>query len=536
MLSSLSLAGVILATSVASAVVALLILSAVQARRDPRPKLADLPAGMEPAIFLFDDHELVDATPSALRLLGPGGGGERERLNAYLAQHFPDAATGLASLAATGQLDLPGSTDGTLHLRAEQLSGMVRITISDPSEGQGVIVDSLSHRAQEDELRQLRDIAAAAPVLCWRQRPDGRIDWGNAAYLAALSKRRGVPLHELGWPFEPMMEVPDASLGTTSLDTARRVAMPALDGRGQSWFEVVSRPVHGGVVHFATPVDAAVKAEASLREFIQTLGKTFAHLTVGLAIFDRQRQLALFNPALLDLTGLDAQFLIGRPTLFTVLDKLREMRMIPEPKDYRGWRQQMADLERAAAAGFHQETWTLPTGQTYRVTGRPHPDGAVAFLFEDISAEVSLTRRFRAEIEMGQEIADHIAEAIAVFSPAGVLLQANAAYTRLWGIDPGATLGAVTIRDSVRHWQAMTLASPLWSDVRDFVLTLGPRAGGDGKAALKDGRVLTCRFVAMSGGSTLVGFSATTEAAGPKRPLKVRRASLLQRADETEDA
>lgn len=532
MLSSLGLAGVILATSVASAVVALLILSLVQARRDTRPRLPDMPAGMEPAIFLFEDRALVDATSSALRLLGPGSNGEWDRLEAYVAQHFPGAETGLDKLSALGRLDLAGGPDCALRLQAEFLSGLVRITITDPAaEGQGVIVDSLSHRAQEDELRQLRDISTATPILIWRQRADGCIDWANSAYLATLAQRRGVPVHDLGWPFDALLEMPEGPLAVTS-----RIAMPAPDGRAPSWFDVSSRPVHGGIAHFAVPVDATVKAEAGLREFVQTLGKTFAHLTVGLAIFDRQRQLALFNPALLDLTGLDPEFLIGRPTLFTVLDRLREMRMIPEHKNYRGWRQQMADLERAAAAGFHQETWTLPTGQTYRVTGRPHPDGAVAFLFEDISAEVSLTRRFRAEIEMGQEIADHMAEAIAVFSPAGILLQANAAYTRLWGIDPGATLGSVTIRDSVQHWQAMTRPTPLWPEVRDFVLTLGSRSAWNGRAETKDDRALTCRFVPMSGGATLVGFADPVDNPEPKRLLKVRRASLLTRTNEVEDA
>lgn len=532
MLTSMSLAGVILATSVASSVLALLIAAIAQGRRDTRPGLPEMPAGMEPAIFLFEDRMLVDATPSALRLLGPGSSGEWSRLESYLGQNFPGATAGLGNLSSLGQIELSGGPDGTLRLRAELLSGMARITIVDPeAEGQGVIVDGLSQRAQDDELRQLRAITAETPILIWRQRPDGCIDWANSAYLATVSQRRGVPVHELGWPIEALLEAPDGLLPSTS-----RVAMPSLDGRGQSWFELASRPVQGGTAHFATPIDATVKAEASLREFIQTLGKTFAHLTVGLAIFDRQRQLALFNPALLDLTGLDPQFLIGRPTLFTVLDRLREMRMIPEPKDYRGWRQQMADLERAAAAGFHQETWSLPTGQTYRVTGRPHPDGAVAFLFEDISAEVSLTRRFRAEIEMGQEITDQIAEAIAVFSPAGLLLRANSAYTRLWGVDPGASLGNVTIRDCVRHWQAMTRADPLWTEVRDFVLTLGPRNGWSAKAAFKDGRMLGCRLVPMSGGATLVGFADPADAAETRRPLKVRRASLLAQQDETEDA
>ena len=108
------------------------------------------------------------------------------------------------------------------------------------------------------------------------------------------------------------------------------------------------------------PADAAVRAERSLREFVQTLTKTFADLPIALAIFDRQRQLQLFNPALIDLTNLPTGFLTARPTLFDLLDKLRELRMVPEPKDFRSWRQQMSNLESAAATGHHVEEWSLP--------------------------------------------------------------------------------------------------------------------------------------------------------------------------------
>jgi len=51
------------------------------------------------------------------------------------------------------------------------------------------------------------------------------------------------------------------------------------------------------------------------RNFVQTLTKTFAQLSIGLAIFNRERQLVLFNPALIDLTALPADFLTGRPHL-----------------------------------------------------------------------------------------------------------------------------------------------------------------------------------------------------------------------------
>jgi hypothetical protein len=87
----------------------------------------------------------------------------------------------------------------------------------------------------------------------------------------------------------------------------------------------------------------------------------------------------LFNPALIDLTALPADFLSARPNLLSFFDRLRDHRMMPEPKNYGSWRHQMADLVAAAADGRYQETWSLPSGAVYSVSGQPHPDGAVAF-------------------------------------------------------------------------------------------------------------------------------------------------------------
>jgi PAS domain-containing protein len=65
-----------------------------------------------------------------------------------------------------------------------------------------------------------------------------------------------------------------------------------------------------------------VRAQQAQKNFVQTLTKTFVTLSIGLAIFDRNRQLMLFNPALIDLTALTADFLSTRPNLLTAFDKL----------------------------------------------------------------------------------------------------------------------------------------------------------------------------------------------------------------------
>ena len=69
------------------------------------------------------------------------------------------------------------------------------------------------------------------------------------------------------------------------------------------WYEISATGSDGGMVFYALPADRLAPAEATLRDFMQTLTKTFAQLPIGLAIFDSSRILQLFNPALLDLTG-----------------------------------------------------------------------------------------------------------------------------------------------------------------------------------------------------------------------------------------
>ena len=56
-------------------------------------------------------------------------------------------------------------------------------------------------------------------------------------------------------------------------------------------------------IFIALPIGPTIRAEQQLRDFMQTLTNTFSHLTTGLAVFDRDKRLALFNPALTDLTG-----------------------------------------------------------------------------------------------------------------------------------------------------------------------------------------------------------------------------------------
>ena len=494
-----------LALAVASFGTALLALW-VMGRLAPVPRVAwgPLHAGTERVVFLLEDETLVDATEQAEALLAgaPDALSDAHRVLAALAPRFPGLQDRLAALGEGESLSIP-SEGGDVRLTAEWRAGLTRIALSEDT-AEAPALDPWGSRALSEEAETLRRIVNGAPMLVWTEDPDGTVRWANAAYVDAVARRH--PGRALTWPLPRLFEGRPG--GADRLDPPRRLSVEFPDAEGPAWFECRAEEVGDGrTLVFAQPCDALVRAESTMREFVQTLTKTFAHLTTGLAVFDRERRLALFNPALTDLSGLEPQFLSGRPSLNEFLDGLRETQRMPEPRDYKSWRDRIAALESAAATGTHIETWSLPGGQTFRVTGRPHPDGAVAFLFEDISAEISLTRRFRSELELGQAVVDSLDEAIAVFSSTGALLMSNSAYDALWQVETGETLAEVSVSDATRDWARMCAPTPLWGDLRDFVHSRGERVDWSGEVWLRDGRRLLCRFSPLAGGATLVGFS-----------------------------
>ncbi len=466
-----------------------------------RPARSVFAGGMRPETsFVFDGEALIDASPEGRALLAaaPVRGPPWQRLMAFLAPRFPDLGKRIEALSTEGRIvmnaDHARSGQSPMTLLAEWRGGLTRITLSDPDvDGMMSLADPLTLRAIDEELRLLRGTVAQAPMPIWLETGEGEVIWANTVYMA-LARRMLGPEQDFAWPLPRLMKVK----GTE----AHRVRAGA-----NQWFEAHVRPADGGRMIYAQPIDGLVQAEATLRDFTQTLTKTFAHLPIGLAVFDKRRQLVLFNPALLDLTGLPADFLTLQPLLFDFLDRMRDRQMIPEPRDYVEWRQRIIDLEKAAASGLYMETWNLPGGQIYRVIARPHPDGALAMLFEDISTEMSRTRRFRADLELGQSVIDAMDEAVAVFSAAGHLVMSNAAYALLWSHDPAsAVTGEAGISDFAAHWRRMSAPSGVWSEAEDFVVRTEDRAERLCEARLLDGRLIGCRFVPLAGGATMIAF------------------------------
>lgn len=505
--------------AVLSAFGSLLVITGIRARK---PAVIDsvFHTNARETVFLFDGETLIDCTAGARAILATSHapGGSWEKLMAYFGPNFPDLADQLKRLPTEGVVSLfADDADGLpLLFTAEQRGGLTRIVIEDAESPRTVQKDPMIHRAMSKELGFLRNMLAHAPMVIWQERQDSQVIWANTAYILMADSLLPAG-QELTWPLPRIFDKLATAQGAER--QRQRVLFP---DQSEKWFDLYSHIDGDKRLVYALSADNVVMAEETLREFMQTLTKTFAHLPIGLAIFDRRRHLQLFNPALMDLTGLPPDFLSQRPSMKALLDAMRESQVVPEPKDYRGWRRRIVDLERGAASGVHEEVWNLPSGQTYRVIGRPHPNGALALMFEDISNEMSRTRRYRADLELGQAVIDAMDEAVAVFSESGNLVMTNAAYSELWGHDPTDALSTVSIRNLADYWKTVSAPTKLWAEIEDYVATVGDRESWKSDARLLDGRLIACRMHPLTGGATMIGFHVD-QGSSQRMELKTER-------------
>ncbi|MCQ0091477.1 PAS-domain containing protein [Roseovarius sp. M141] len=442
------------------------------------------PTGGNDAVFLFQDDHMFDHHSGALPDT-PNTSLAWPELRAWFEPRFAGLPQTLKHLTEDQGLSIRSCEDGdTAELRLLRTQHGTRVTLCDPPHS----CPGERHQmlAQRTRLIEETEVLHAAHYPIWKTSHDGTTLWQNAACRAA---------------FDP--DAQEVTIPEPDQNSVSRFSITPVNGGRPVWYEVHSAAYPSLVLHHAIDITKIVTAETMQKDFVQTLTKTFAYLTIGLAVFDRNRKLALFNPALVDLTSLPAHFLSAQPDLMAFFDNLRNRRVMPEPRSYATWRTQISNVIESAQGGLYQETWSLPNDVTYRVTGRPHPDGAVAFLFENISAEVMLARRFRAQLDLRQSALDCLPDAVMVIGADNVLAFCNAAATRLLGIDPDICFDDMTVPDLIGACAAVLPAPAVWRDIEASLRTRG-QSGGIHKTVPGHGHNHQCRLEPLPGGACMM--------------------------------
>lgn len=310
----------------------------------------------------------------------------------------------------------------------------------------------------------------------------------------------------------------------------RRISLPQEDGAVTVW----DITAHNGVT-IAQDAGRTLAAERAMTSFVETISRTFAHLKVGLLIFDAERRLTLFNPVVAGLCNEQAEWLALRPTLRELLDRMRRARTLPEQAEYAIWRRRLLTRVSGEFSQPFEESWHLQDGRTLEVVFRPHVAGGLAVVIEDVTESLALRRVNAVERAARDATTDILEEGVVIFGPDGRYRKSNDAFRRIWEIKCGAPAWKAHVDEVISACKVLSGEHRFWTRLRAAALGGAEKNTGADSIVLSDGRRFSARISPMPDGATLAVFVDVTASEQVAVALKERN-DALEQAEEMRSA
>src|SRR5258706_6265102 len=252
----------------------------------------------------------------------------------------------------------------------------------------------------------------AMPVPAWIRGKDLSLAFVNRAFLAASGETEDSALAANLAFDRSERDLAATAHGNSETVEAKRFA--TLSGQRRALAFTLNPLPDGSVAGAALDVTGVAEAEARLQAHIEAHADSLDRVSTAGAIYGPDRKLTFFNRAYVRLWGLPESWLKTHPAYGDVLDRLRELRKLPEQPDFRAWKQQRTKLFEHRDQ-HPEERWHLPSGQTLRVMAQPHPFGGLIFLFEDMSDQLRLESSYNTLIKVQKATPDTLQERVPAF-------------------------------------------------------------------------------------------------------------------------
>ncbi len=388
----------------------------------------------------------------------------------------------------------------------------------------------LDHEAarQASELARLKHLLDALPMPIWSRDEDGHLSWMNDAYLKAIEadnldqalRNQTELLDQRG-----REAVQHAHGDGSNLDSITH-RMPVIVAGKRQIFEVTDVTAHTGTVGIAIDVSQVEATEKALERTQAFHTSTMDQLTTPVAIFDSNQNLHYYNAAYSQQFKLDPVFLDGNPSESAVLDRMRVNRSLPEQADFHGWKLDFLSSYRNVDPTEHW--WHLPDGQSLRVVATPNPDGGVTYLFDNVTEQLELEKRYNSLIRIQQETLDHLNDGVVVFGSGGRLRVSNPAFAKAWNF-PTDRLEETPHIAAVLEWcRHKCNDEAAWNELKRSIVGLeDKRMSVQGQLECNDGTFLDYASIPLPDGATMVTFVDVTDSVTAERNLQERNEALL---------
>ena len=364
----------------------------------------------------------------------------------------------------------------------------------------------------------------ALPLPVWIRGKDHLLAFINRSFLAAAGATEEEALKTNIVFDRSERDLAASAISNNEPVEAKRFAV--LSGHRRALSFTLAPLADGSVVGAVLDVTDVAEAETRLQRHIDAHSDMLHGLTTAIVIFGTDQRVTYFNHAFVRLWGLSEVWLESRPRHGELLDKLRELRRLPEQPDFRAWKQLRTRLfERRD--NYPEELWHLPNGQTLRVTARPHPMGGVVILYDDVSTQLRLESSYNTLIKVQKATLDALHEGVAVFGPDGRLKLHNAAFARIWRLEPEELGGEPHLKRIAESCATRLGGDRSWEIVISSVTSAAPERNREWREIERsDGTVIALNIAPLPDGATLVGFADVTDRFRIESALRERNEAL----------
>ena len=431
----------------------------------------------------------------------------------------------------------PDATDLSAALDALAASGTAFAMVCRTSEGRAINVRGRPAGGSvavffepEDRLgateTDLQAILDAVPIPIWVRRPqDLALGIVNRAFLSASGTPSPEAAIQMNVAFDRSeRDLASAARGDQEPVEAKRFAV--LAGHRRALNFTLTPLESGAVVGSVVDVTASSEAETKLQRHLDAQAETLDRLATAVAIFGSDRRIIFYNRAYVGLWGLPEAWLDAHPSESEILDRLRELRRLPEQPDFRAWKQERMKLFESIEQ-HPEELWHLPGGKTLQVITQPHPLGGLLFLYEDVTDQLRLESSYNTLIKVQKATLDTLQEGVAVFGPDGKLKLYNAAFVRIWRLEPKDLEREPHLKRIADACAARFGRDRVWEIVTQTVTALATdRRREWGEAERSDGAIISLSIAPLPDGATLVTFVDATDRFRIESALRERNEAL----------
>jgi len=389
------------------------------------------------------------------------------------------------------------------------------------------------HRMLDNDIRICRRMLDSMPNPAWIRGKDGRLEWVNAAYLKAVegASEAEVINRQIEFLETRQRQTIDATLAGGEVF---KDCLPIVIGGERRAHEIIALPFDGASAAIAVDVAALETARGELDRQVAAYDRTLDRVATAVAIFSPDQRLSFFNEAYHKLWKLDADWLQTRPSDGEILDRLRELRRLPEVVNYRDWKSKALACYKTGAP--QDSWWHLADGRTLHVMAEQRPDGGVTYLYDDRSKWLALESRFNALISVQRETLDHLKEGVAVLAPDGRLKLYNAAFAQIWRLSRRMLEEGPHIDEIIGQCQVLYDDKRTWTRINRSVTAISDRRQpAEGQMLRPDDSAVDYACLPLPDGNTLLSFADVTDRKRAERAL-IERNEALEAADKLKSA